>query len=557
MRRVRASGRSYLWAATAASLLLASVVSANEHRPRLLVVLVVDQMRADYVDTYGHQWSAGLRRLLDEGAWFRLAAYPYRSTVTCAGHATIATGSFPAKHGMVQNMWWDRASEQSITCTTDASAVPIAYGGQARERHSPSQLALPTVADVLRLTSEDRPRVVSLSLKPRSAVTLAGQAADAIAWFDEANTWATSTAYTDSPVAAIRHFVDAHAVETYVDAVWTRLLPLNEYLYDDDGLGEQPPEGWGTRFPHPLGGPEHSEGAAKTPGSSPERGFYSRWRASPLSDAYLAQMALAMIDAFELGATDRTDYLAIGFSALDYVGHRFGPRSHEVQDVLARLDVTLGVLFDTLDVRVGRDAYVVALSADHGVSPIPAFATAQGLDAGSMELQQLVPKLETLLTERRGRGPHVAALQGGDLYFAPGVYNALRNRPADLEAVLDVIKRTPGVWRAYPEEQLRHGDGQDDPIALAAKLSFFPGRSGDIILVPKPYWINSGLAASHGSPHAYDTRVPVLLLGSGIKPGQHLTSATPADIAPTLAFLTGITLPQPDGRVLTEALVRD
>ena len=297
MRRVRVSRRSFLRGLTAASLLLvvsfsdplasglrntplAIAVAANEHRPKLLVVLVVDQMRADYIDTYGHQWSAGLRRLLDEGAWFRQAAYPYRSTVTCAGHATIATGSFPARHGMVQNRWWDRASAQSVTCTTDAAAAPIAYGGQASERHSPRQLALPTVADILRVSSPHRPRIVSLSLKPRSAVTMAGQAADAIAWFDEANTWATSTAYADSPVAAVRQFVEANAVETQADAVWTRLLPLNDYLYDDDGFGEQPPEGWGTRFPHALGGQERSESAAKTTIGAPGSSFYTRWRAS-------------------------------------------------------------------------------------------------------------------------------------------------------------------------------------------------------------------------------------------------------------------------------------
>ena len=228
-----------------------------------------------------------------------------------------------------------------------------------------------------------------------------------------------------------------------------------------------------------------------------------------------------------------------------------------MQDILARLDLILGVLFDVLDERVGRDAYVVALSADHGVSLTPAFATTQGIDAGFMDFQLVVQEVETLLTARRGQGPHVAALQGGDLYFAPGVYAELRNHPADLEAVLDVIRRTPGVWRVYPDEQLRRGESRGDPIARAARLSFFPGRSGDIILIPKPYWISSGLAASHGSPHAYDRRVPVLLLGARIKPGQHLTSVTPADIAPTLAFLTGIALPQHDGRVLTEALVRD
>ncbi len=150
-------------------LLLLSVLSvARYDAPKLLVVLVVDQMRADYADLYGYQWTAGLRRLFDDGAWFRRASYPYSATVTCAGHATIVTGSFPAKHGIIQNSWWDRASDQRVSCTTDHSAEPISYGGQAREQHSPHTLAIPTLADVLRLKSSHRPRVVSLAIKPRS-----------------------------------------------------------------------------------------------------------------------------------------------------------------------------------------------------------------------------------------------------------------------------------------------------------------------------------------------------------------------------------------------------
>ena len=556
MYRLMASDRRVRWcAAGIASLLLAGAVTADDRAPKLLVILVVDQMRADYIDAYGQQWTAGLRQLLDEGAWFREAAYPYRSTLTCAGHATITTGSFPAKHGMIQNNWWDRTSARGVTCTTDVTAAALSYGPSAREQHSPRMLELPTLADVLRRDAPGRPRVVTLSLKPRSAITLAGQQADAAVWFDLSNTWATSTAYTEAPVAAVQRFVDTHPIETELERVWTRLLPVEAYLHDDAGQGEQPPASWDATFPHPLG----SVGPSEVPDTTldrPHPSFYAQWRHSPFSDVYLGEMAIALIDAFELGGGEGTDYLAIGFSALDYVGHRFGPQSHEVQDVLARLDVTLGSLLEALDTRVGRDEYVVALSSDHGVSPIPDRQTASGVDAGWISTAELVRRLETLLTNQRGPGPHVAAIQSGDVYFAPGVYAGLRDHPADLKAVIDLIGETPGVWEVFADDQLRTDAPEGNRLTRAAKLSYFSGRSGDIVFIPRPYWIERGLAATHGSPHQYDTHVPVILYGAGIQTGEHLTVVTPADIAPTLAFLAGVTLPQPDGRVLTEALVQ-
>lgn len=553
-------------AAAAAAVSIAAPAAAQPVRPALLVVLVVDQMRADYVETYGDRWSAGLRRIRDDGAWFDRAAYPYRATVTCAGHATIATGAFPARHGMVGNSWWDRSAGAEVTCTTDAAAAPMAYGGQAVERHSPEMLAAPTIADALRAES-GRTRVVSLSLKPRSAVTLAGRAGDAVAWFDRGDTWATSTAYADAPVEAVRRFVEANPVEDDFHAVWERARPAEEYLHDDAGPGERPPAGWTDSFPHPLGGPAagggpRSGGGARDDGpGSLDPGFYHRWRASPHSDAYLARMALALVEAFALGAGDRTDYLAIGFSALDYVGHRFGPRSHEVQDVLLRLDLTLGKLLDALDARIGRGRYVVALSADHGVSPIPERAAAEGIEAGRTASGELRSDLEALLTERFGEGPHVAAFRNSELYFAPGVYDALRASPDDLAAVRALLKRAPGVWRVYAGDAVRQAAASADPVTRAAALSFFEGRSGDLTLIYKPYWIESGfalsLAASHGSPHRYDTRVPVALYGAGVAPGRPGAPVTPADVAPTLAALAGVELPHADGRVLNEALRRD
>ena len=535
---------------TAAFLLISVLlprVSASQQigppAPKLLVVLVVDQMGADYVEDYGHQWTAGLRRLFDDGAWFSNAAYPYRATVTCAGHATIATGRFPSAHGMIQNTWWDRATARLTTCTTDDAATPLSYGGLAREHHSPHTLRQPTIADRLREQSGGTSIIVSLSIKPRSAITLAGQHGHGVVWLDEADTWATSTAFTDTPVPAVERYVDRHPIASDVDSLWTRVLPTHLYQHDDDGHFENPPPGWTRTFPHPMNA-----------GSGPGNSFFERWRASPLSDAYLTDMAIAMVESFEMGSGEATDYLAIGLSATDLVGHRFGPNSHQVQDVLAQLDVTIGRLLEALDARLGPDRYVVALSADHGVAPIPERALAEGTDAGRFRWQELHAVLETHLGDHLGRERSVSAIVNGDLYFEPGVYSTLRDQPAVLESTVDLIRTTPGVAQVYRRDELASLASAGDTMAHAVTLSYFEERSGDLTIVLKPYWIPGGLAATHGSPYEYDTRVPVVLFGAGVSSGTYMTPATPADIAPTLATLVGFSMPETDGRILEEAL---
>lgn len=505
------------------------------------MVIVVDQMRADYIDRYGHQWRHGLRRLMTEGAWFRQAAYPYLGTLTCAGHATIGTGTLPRTHGLFQNAWWDRSSGRFIGCTEDPAAPAIGHGGPASGGHSARWLQMPTLGEQLRAQVPGGARVVALSLKARSAIMLAGRAADAVIWFDERGVWATSAAYTKAPLPWVEEFVRAHPIEQDSGKTWTRRLDPREYLFEDEGIGEQPPQGWRTTFPHDLGD-------ARTPG------FYARWQESPFADQYLAELALAAVERLALGKTRGPDLLAISFSTLDLVGHDFGPESHEVQDVLVRLDETLGRLLEGLDRLVGAGRYVVAFSADHGVSPIPERSARHGLDAGRVNLRDLGTRIDQALARVLGEGRYVATVVYTDVYLAPGIYERLRDTPRALEAALDAARQVPGVWKAFPRDALEDARSLVDPDARSAALSHVPGRSGDLIVIPRPYWITASAAATHGTAHLYDARVPVILMGPGLVPGEYFTPASPADIAPTLAALSGVTLAHTDGRVLAEAL---
>ena len=527
---------------------------APTNPPKLVVLLVVDQMRADYLEKYGHQWSAGLRRLVEEGAWFQRARYPYWRTVTCAGHATISTGSFPSSHGMVGNTWYDQAEGKNVTCTQDASVSTVSYGRPVSGGDSAHRLLRPTLSDEIRRTFGEQARIVAFSRKARGAIPLGGRRPDVVAWFDERGNWVTSTAFAKEPVRFLLDLIHSHPIEADAGKAWERTLPASDYLHDDNGLGEKAPAPWDAKFPHQL-----PNGNGMADGT-----YVPLWVNSPYADDYLGAMAIAAVDALKMGRGPGTDFLGVGFSALDAVGHDFGPRSHEVQDVLVRLDRTLGRLFAHLDETVGRDNYVVALSADHGVSPILEQMQAMGLSAGRQPVTEIQERMEVVLQKHLGAGPHVARIRGDEVTLAGGVYEKIRQQKAILDELIRAILLAPGVDRVLTRDDLREGVGSTDPVIRAYALSSYPGRGNDadLYMVTRPYWQftnaprDHGLqgGASHGSGHAYDQSVPVILMGRMFRPGKYLTPVTPADIAPTLASVLGIQMPQADGRVLAEAL---
>lgn len=512
--------------------------------PRLLVVVVVDQLRADYLDTFDRHWRHGFRALLDEGFLYERAEYPFLNTVTCAGHATVGTGALPRTHGMVLNAWWHPEVQRSLGCTEDADISGVGYGATIEHGQSAKRLLVPTLADELR-TQKPGSRVVSLSLKARSAIGLAGRGGDIVAWFDDqAGVFATSQAYAAEPVPALAHFLERKPYDRELVRTWTLLDRPETYVMRDAGVGERPPRPWGGLFPHVVE-PREEERDAQ---------FVSLWQSSPFPDEYLGEMAGAMIEALALGQREQTDFLGIGFSALDIVGHRFGPESREVEDLLRRLDVTLGTLVEQLDRRVGRDRYVLALTADHGVAPT---AAAEG--SGRIVTQDVRERLEETLVDVFGpldEGSYVDAVNFVEASLRPGVFDRLRSSPSAMRAVERALMSIPGVVRVLRRDEL--SDTSPDPVVRAAALGYVPDRSGDLFVVPRPYWYMepraSTTATTHGTLYSYDARVPVLLFGGHIKAGRTDERVTPADIAPTLAHLADIRLASAEGRVLERAI---
>jgi predicted AlkP superfamily pyrophosphatase or phosphodiesterase len=534
-------------------LVAAAVHAAPAPPPKLVVMIVVDQMRGDYIDRYGAQWTGGLRRLVDGGAWFRRAAYPYLTTVTCVGHATVSTGAFPRTHGIVDNSWFDRDLGRSVGCSSDAGRTTISYAAPVGGGYGPWRLQSATLSDELRTQLPVPARVVTMSIKARAAITLAGDRADAATWFDAAaGGFVTSSAYTSAPVPFVAEFVKANPVSADLGKVWARTLPPDRYLFGDAGRGEKPVSFWTAEFPHPL----------KARGDAPDSQFFEAWVSSPFSDDYLGRLAAASVDALKLGQGRGTDFLGISFSALDAVGHDFGPTSHEVQDTLVRLDRTLGAVLTHLDQTVGAGNYVVAFTADHGASPIPEQVAALGVDAGRLDSAAVRQAVQQALEAAFGTGPYVVRGEYSDVFLPPDVVEKLRRDSAATDNLLRAISAVPGVAEVFFAEHLDSHAAAGDRDARAALLSYYPGRSGDLLVVPKPYWFfvtadgtpQPDSASSHGTPYGYDQRVPILLFGNGIRPGEYTRAVTPADIAPTLAFLCGVTLADADGEVLVEAL---
>ena len=529
-----------------------TVAAQIPRRPRLVVVLVVDQMRGDYIDRYGHQWSKGLKRLVTDGAYYKQAYYPYLNNVTCVGHATISTGAFPATHGIVGNSWYDRESGRSIRCVDDPTATTVSYAGPATAGSSSARLLVPTLSDELR-SQLPAARVVTFSMKERTAIMLAGRRAAAATWFSAAaRGFVTSSAYTATPVPAISALLAKTPVETDFGKTWVRTLPESAYLFDDAGVAEKPPAYWTATFPHDL----------KGKGPTPDATFYTEWEGSPFSDAYLGRLAAGAVDQLKLGTGQGTDFLGISFSALDLVGHDFGPSSHEVQDVLARLDATVGELLAHLDRTVGAANYVVALGGDHGVSPIPEQVAARGISAARVPTATVVAAATQALKAAPEGANATVRLQNADLYFDADSVERLRATPTLLASTLGAIRAVPGVANALLADALPALAAAGDHDARAALAGYYPGRSGHMVVVLRPYSFfvtddgtaQPGDASDHDSLYDYDQHVPVVLFGAGITRGVYLRHVTPADLAPTLAHLCGITLPRPDGSVLIEAV---
>jgi predicted AlkP superfamily pyrophosphatase or phosphodiesterase len=553
-----------------------SSTPANGSRPRLVLLIVVDQFRYDYLDRFGDLFgSHGIGRLMREGASWTDANFDHMPTYTAPGHATFMTGAWPSQTGIVANEWYERETGKKVKSVTDDSTNKL--GGKPGEKgNSPRRLLCSTVGDELRQAAGDRPKVIGISAKDRSAILPVGRHANAAYWFglDNGN-MVSSTYYFNQEPEWVNRFNGRHLSDSWFGAHWDRLLPEAEYL-KRAGKDDVPWENLDKTsndtnyFPHVITG-----GAAR-----PERAFYKALDYTPYSNDLLVSFAEEAIANEKLGEDADTDLLTISFSANDYVGHRFGPYSQEVMDMSLRVDRQIGTLLDFVDAHVGLQNTVVIFSADHGASPVPEQAALINLPGRRYQKADLRTIVEDGLKARYGRKDRPAndyiqtfsnraeteaGLINGNFYLNRA---ALLRDGISLEecerVVGELSLRMPGVARYFTRAQLQNNlIGSADPIARRVLNGFYLQRSGDVIVVFEPYNIlfdppddptDPRSTATHGSPYSYDTHVPLIIMGRDFAKGAYTKPATPADIAPTLSSLLHVQPPSCSvGRVLSEA----
>jgi predicted AlkP superfamily pyrophosphatase or phosphodiesterase len=527
---------------------------AFPEKPRLAVLVFFDQLRGDYLTRWDELFGqGGFHRLEQEGAWFQNCHYPYSDTVTGAGHASVVAGCSPNVHGIIGNDWFDRQAGVVVNCVGSEryERVPPRTRIVSLDKVvkkpvgvSPERLLAPTLADALREATGGRGRVVSLSLKDRSAVLPGGRRPDACYWLDTTHgEFVTSTYYRDRPHPWVEEFNRSRVLDAWVDKDWTRQRPELNYEAcsgPDDEAGEGTPL-LSRTFPHPLGilGTDKLKAA-----------YYGALFTSPFGNDVLLELARRAVTAEKLGSRDTPDLLCLSFSSNDAIGHCWGPDSQEMLDVTLRSDRTVRQLLTFLDKQVGKGKYVLVLTADHGVCPLPEVARQRGEDAGRIDAKLLLKKAGAFL----GETFHVPAeekrwiepVEDMWLYLHREMLMRHHLRQPDVEAALaGWLRKQPGIQDVITRSQLVAGVAEGDVVGRHVQKSFYPERSGDLRILQKPnYLITTRLTGTtHGTPYEYDTHVPLLVCGAGVRPGVRHEAVTPQVTAVILAHVLGIAPP--------------
>jgi predicted AlkP superfamily pyrophosphatase or phosphodiesterase len=514
-------------------------------RPRLVVGIVIDQMRWDYLYRYYDRYSEnGFKKLLKEGFSCENAMIPYAPTVTACGHSSIYTGSVPAITGITGNFWWDNQLNKNVYCTEDSSAKTIGSNTTAGMQ-SPKNLLTTTIGDELRLATNFKSKVTGIALKDRASILPAGHSPSSAYWFDAAaGVWITSSYYTKQLPEWVKNFQSKKMIDTYYNEGWKTMYPLNTYTQStpDENEYEAKPFGSAARgFPYNF-----SSSAGKN---------YNTVLATPFGNTLTAAFAKQVIINEELGKDSVTDLLAISFSSPDYVGHAFGPNSVEEEDLYLRLDKELGDLLMFLDDKVGNDQYTLFLSADHGVAHVPAFANDHNIPAGGVDFTVLFNKLNAGLKEKFGQNDIIADLENYQLSLnLPLIASASLNITDIKKWIINYLSNEPGIQRVIDMDNLNIVPLNSNIKSMLAN-GYYPGRCGEIQLILQPQWIegfpNGG--TTHGVWNPYDAHIPLLWYGWGIKHGVTNREVYMTDIASTLAALLHIQMPSGCvGNVITE-----
>ncbi len=506
-------------------------------RPKLVVGIVIDQMRWDYLYRYYNLYKAtgGFKRLLNDGFTCDNTLIPYTPTVTAAGHTCIYTGSVPAIHGITGNDWYDKLQHKAVYCTADSAAATVGSTTTAGKM-SPRNLLVTTITDELRLATNFESKVVGVALKDRASILPAGHTANGAYWYDhKTGDFITSTYYDSDLPAWVKVFNQKKLVDSLYALNWDISLPKDvyeQYSTPDYSPFEEKPFGKDSAvFPYNL---------AQFTGKD-----YGAVLSTPYGNTLTAEMAKAAVLGEGLGKGANTDFLAVSFSSPDYIGHAFGPNSWEQLDDYARLDETLGKFFDFLDATVGKGQYTVFLSADHGVAHVAGFAKEAGLPGGTFDNGGIVKQMNAILKDKYGKDRIIRGIYNYQVVLNNELFDSTEflNRNDITDWVIGYLVRQEAVSRAFALEDMNNTVLNSKEKEMLTN-GYYPQRSGDIQIILKPgYYEGGATGTSHGVWNPYDAHIPLLFYGWGIKHGKLNRETYMTDISATIAALLHIQMP--------------
>ncbi len=504
-------------------------------RPKLVVGIVVDQMRYDYLYRYFDKYSdRGFKRMMSKGFTCENMHYNYVPTITAPGHSSIYTGTTPAYHGIIGNDWHQRYSRESMYCVDDKTVQVVGGVNEAAGKKSPVNLLASTITDELKLYFHDQSKIISIALKDRAAVLPGGHHPNGAFWYDEsAGNFITSTYYMNALPSWLSEFNDEKWSLKLLQQGWSTLLPLSEYtasMPDRNPYEGKLPQDKESVFPRTF---------------STINPNYANITTTPLGNILTTQLAIKAIAAENLGADNITDFLAISYSVPDYAGHLFGLQSVEIEDIYLRLDLELATLLETLDNVVGKDQYMVFLSADHAAAQVPQLLIDGRYPAGYFENQKLIDTIKKVISAKYD--PYIIEGASNFQIFLNEDHIKFKmklKREDIVKDIKEIIKSFPGVYDAFERSEIPFLSSEF-PLYKMIQLGFNPVRSGDIIYTLLPGWLDRGIktGTSHGSPWNYDTHVPAIFYGWHVPSGKSYSHHDITDIAPTISHLVKIPLP--------------
>ena len=524
---------------------LASSAQQPVLRPKLVVGIVVDQMRWDYLYRYYERYApnGGFKRMLNQGFTCENTLIPYAPTITACGHSSIYSGSVPAISGITGNFWWDNEQSRSVYCTEDKSVNTVG-SSSSLGKMSPRNMLVTTICDELRLATNFRSKVIGIAIKDRGGILPAGHSANAAYWYDNTTgAWITSTYYMNELPAWVSNFNAQKPVDKYYEQGWGLLYPIGSYLQSsgDEKVYEGKP--FGSKFPYELKGFAGKD--------------YGKIATTPGGNTLTAEFAKAAIVGEQLGADNITDFLAVSFSSPDYIGHTFGPNSIEAEDGFLRLDKEIGTLLDYLDGKVGKGQYTVFLSADHGAAHVPEFSQENKLPGGRVFMSKVNTDLNKALAEKYKINNIVLSDENYQVHLN---HFALDSAKINVQEVKQWITKSllaiAGIDRVFALDEL-NTIPLNSTIRKMLNNGYYPRRNGDLQIILKPGYIDAWntTGTTHGLWNPYDAHIPLLWYGWGIKAGKTNRETYMTDIAPTIAALLHIQMPSGTvGTVIPEVL---